>query len=57
MKYPHGVLLVGLALGISAVNAGEQTAKAAWTQLVGNQAERPMYAFVEPKPELPNVLI
>lgn len=57
MKYPHGALLVGLVLGISAINAGEQTAKSAWTQLVGNQAERPMYAYVEPQPELPKVLI
>lgn len=57
MKYPHGIWLVGIVLGVSAINAGEQTAKAAWTQLVGNQADRPMYAYVEPQPELPNVLI
>jgi lysophospholipase L1-like esterase len=57
MKCPHGILLVGLVLGISAVSAGEQTTKAAWTKLVGNFAERAAFTYVENDASLPNVFI
>lgn len=57
MKYPHGFWIVGLALGMTAANAAEVTAEAAWTELVGNLIERPAFAYVENDAALPNVLI
>lgn len=57
MKCLHGIFLVGFVLGITAVNAGEQTAKAAWTKLVGKFAERAAFAHIENDASLPNVFI
>lgn len=42
---------------MTAANAAEVTAEAAWTELVGNLIERPAFAYVQNDAALPNVLI